>query len=665
MTGDDSLFDYAKSGEMRSLIERLNAAADAYYNGKDETMSDFEWDALFDRLKKLEEETGKVLPESPTAKVSEDNVDGEKVPHEFPALSLAKTKSIRELSKWAEGRPVWISWKLDGLTLIATYDNGSLVQLATRGNGSLGTNITRLAGSIRGIPAKIGYRGHLVVRGEAVISYENFGVFSRSSSIEYANPRNLAAGSLSLKDAGELASRNIEWIPFTLVFCSEEIFSWGKRIDFLASLGFCTVKRELVEIPDAANLSRAIGNWSKLVTSGENPYPVDGLVVVYDDVKYSMSGSVTGHHATRAGIAFKWQDEAFDTELEKIEWSCAVSSITPVAVFKSVEIEGTTVKRASLCNISECERLGIGGRGSILSVIKANKIIPKVVAVKEKKESFEIPAKCPVCGGGTVVSVSDSGTKSLKCANGGCPAKSLAKYSRFVSKDGMDIDGLAYETIEKLVGLGWVRSFADIYRLKNHAAEMEKLEGMGRKSAQNLLMAIEKSRKTTPARLLYSLSIPLCGFDVVKRLLAGNTLESLVKMAREAEDPEIFSSIDGIGSVKSASFANWFKNEENHSSFSGLLDEIEILSGEKPKGNSLSGLVFAITGDVEIFKNRSDLKDYIETNGGKVSGSVSGKTSFLINNDKSSLSGKNKKAIELGIPVISEGEFAQRFGSNL
>ncbi len=364
--------------EMREAVARLNAAADAYYNGRGELMSDFEWDALFDRVKALEGETGVVLPDSPTNNVSADTISGQKERHEFAALSLAKTKKVSEVAKWAEGRSIWLSWKLDGLTLVVTYDKGRLVKVVTRGDGHTGTNITHLTAGIRGIPLSVREKGHLVVRGEAVISYADFEAFRAASEEDYANPRNLASGSLTLKDVDELKGRNLQWIPFTLVSTTKKIPSWGARMDYLAEIGLAPVARERIDNPTEREIRAAIDRWTEQVTTQANPFPVDGLVVTYDDTDYAQPGSVTGHHATRAGSALTRQDDAKAAEPDHIEWSCAVGSISPVAVFSPVRLEGTTVRRAHLCNISECERLGVGGKGTRVSVIKSNKIIPKV-----------------------------------------------------------------------------------------------------------------------------------------------------------------------------------------------------------------------------------------------------------------------------------------------
>ena len=652
--------------EIQSLVEQLNAASDAYYNGREEIMTNYEWDAAFDRLKKLEEETGIILPDSPTQNVSADNLTGQKEEHEFPALSLAKTKKVAELAKWAENKPIWLSWKLDGLTLVVTYDNGKLTKVVTRGNGHIGTNITHLSKAIDGILQAIPYKGHLVIRGEAVISYPDFEQFNMESEEEYANPRNLASGSLTLKNINEVKERHIRWIPFTLVYEEEEIILWGNRMAWLEQQGFKPVDRELIEQPTEANIQVVIDRWTERVTgksSSPFPYPVDGLVITYDDTAYAATGSVTGHHATRAGYAFKWQDESAETELDYIEWSCAASTISPVAVFKPVELEGTTVKRASLCNISECERLGIGDKGTKIAVIKANKIIPKVINVVERLGVFHIPEVCPVCQSATEVTESESsGTKTLHCTNTHCPAKQLKKFGRFVSKEGINIDGLSEQTIQKFINLGWVREYADLFHLNNHASALRTMEGFGDKSVSKLLTAIEKARNVEAHRLLFALNIPLIGRDVCNRLLSAYQIADLFHTAIEATTEDVFATIAGIGPEKSASLVRWMKDKDNYSMLQQLLVELNISqSSSAPTGNSCEGLTFVITGDVHHYKNRNELKAYIENQGGKVTGSVSKSTSFLINNDVESSSGKNKKAKELSIPIISEEEFIARF----
>ena len=648
--------------QMKSLVERLNQASDSYYNGKGELMTDYEWDALFDQLKRLEEETGEILPDSPTNRVSEDSIVGKKEEHEFAALSLAKTKQVSDLVKWAEDRPIWISWKLDGLTLVVTYDGGKLTKIVTRGNGHIGTNITHLAPAISGIPGTISEKGHLVVRGEAVISYTDFEQFIIESEGDYANPRNLASGSLTLKDIEEVKQRHIQWIPFTLVYTERELTSWGERMQMLKDLGMNPVERERIDHPTTENIQQEIDKFTEKVTSKKNPFPVDGLVICYDDTAYAATGSVTGHHATRAGFAFKWQDEHADTVLDHIEWSCAASTITPVAVFKPVELEGTTVQRASLCNVSECERLGIGDKGTRLQVIKANKIIPKVINITEIVGSFVIPNECPVCHAPAVVRESESGTKTLHCTNAACPAKQLKKFARFVSKEGINIDGISEQTVWKFINHGFIREYADFYKLKNYAFEISCFEGFGKKSVSNLLESVEKSRHTDGRHLLYALNIPLCGGDVAKKLLSRYKVKELIETARLSMFDDEFASIDGIGPEKSAKFIAWFKDDVHFQHVQHLLSELIIEEHEPVEtGNKCQGLTFVVTGDLHHYKNRNELKAYIESQGGKVTGSVSKSTNFLINNDAASQSSKNKKAHELNIPIITEDEFIEKF----
>ena len=667
-----------KTTRMQQLVNELNQASEAYYNGRAEQMTDYEWDAKFDELRRLEQETGTTLPDSPTQKVSEDSISGQKEEHEFAALSLAKTKQSADLVKWAEERPIWISWKLDGLTLVVTYDDGKLTKVVTRGNGHIGTNITHLAKAISGIPQTIQHAGHTVIRGEAVISYDDFDRFLIESGEDYANPRNLASGSLTLKDVDEVKARHIQWIPFTLVYTEEDIVSWGDRMAWLDQQGFKTVERQLVEDPSLTTVEACLAGFTQKVVSKQNPFPVDGLVVCYDDTAYAQTGSVTGHHATRAGLAFKWQDESAATVLKDIEWSCAASTISPVAIFEPVELEGTTVKRASLCNISECERLGIGGPGTQLSVIKANKIIPKVIAVTQSAGSFIVPDQCPICHAPTEIVVSEaSATKTLHCTNPDCPAKQLRKFARFVSKEGMNIDGISEQTLSKFINLGWVSEYADIYELRSHILDLSRMEGFGEKSASNIMRSIDKSREVQAHRLLYALNIPLCGLDVCKRLLSAYTLDDLVTMAvsgstadspqldlfaPQTEPQDVFAHIDGIGPEKSAQFVRWFRDERNLARYRRLIEKLTITTPDvSPSGDRCQGLTFVITGDVHHYKNRNELKAYIESQGGKVASAVSGSTSYLINNDVTSTSGKNKKAKELGIPIISEEEFITKY----
>ena len=652
---------------MQEMIRRLNEASEAYYGGRDEIMSNFEWDALFDELTRLEAETGVVLPDSPTQKVNaaaEDNIAGEKEAHEFPALSLAKTKKVEDLQEWAGDRPVWLSWKLDGLTLVLTYDGGRLTKILTRGNGSVGTNITFMKDAIRGFPPEVEDRGHLVVRGEATISYPEFEKLNATISDpaeRYANPRNLASGTLGLdaKRLEEVRQRNVTFNAFTLVHTDEEILSWGGRMDYLDRLGFTTVDRELT---DAEHLPETVAEWTRRVESGEMQIPVDGLVIAYDDTEYAATGSVTGHHATRAGLAFKWQDEVAQTTLREVEWSCGATVITPIAIFDPVQLEGTTVSRASLVNISEMERLGIGENGKTeIEVIKSNKIIPKVIGVTKAIGRYTLPEHCPACEGAVSVATSPSGAQTLKCDNPDCPAKNLKKFERFVSKYGMDIDGLSIERMRDFVGLGFIHSFADVFRLSRYADEIRELEGYGQKSCDNLLAAIEKSRTGTDAvHFLTALSIPQIGGDAAKRLVDAYGWPGFVKALEEDAD---LASVNGLGPERSACIRSWYAEEKNRSVFYELLELLEIAASEpvtEVKG-SCAGLTFVITGDVHHFKNRDEFKAYVEANGGKVAGSVSKKTNFLVNNDVTSTSSKNIKARELGIPILSEDDFVEKF----
>ena len=649
---------------MKQLVEQLNEASNAYYNGQAEILTDYEWDAKFDELKKLEEATGTILEDSPTIHVSADNTQGEKEAHEFSALSLAKTKKVEDLVKWASGKPIWLSWKLDGLTLVVTYDGGKLTKVVTRGDGHIGTNITHVASSLIGIPKTISEKGHLVIRGEAIISYDDFNQFVLESGEDYANPRNLASGSLTLKDLDEIKKRKIHWIPFTLVHTDQIFSSWGDQMLFLEDNGFVIVDHEMIEDPSYENINATIQKWTKKVTDNENPYPVDGLVIAYDDIVYAAGGSITGHHATRAGYAFKWADESVDSKLDHIEWSCAASTITPVAVFEPVELEGTTVKRASLCNISECERLGIGDKGTVLSVIKANKIIPKIIHVSKIEGQLHIPETCPVCGSPTKIQISEnSGTKTLKCTNPDCAAKKLKKFTRFVSKGGADIDGISEATLSRFINEGWIHNNGDIYRLINHRDEIAQLDGFGDKSADNIVSSINKAKTIDDIKLIFALNIPLVGVDVARKLLNAKDIYSLVQEASTTDDESCFSVIDGIGTEKSSAFVRWFHDEQNVIDYKDLIQYLNIQkTATEAVDDKCKGLTFVVTGDVHHYQNRNELKAYIEAHGGKVTGSVSKSTNYLINNDVTSTSSKNTKAKSLNIPIISEDEFIERFG---
>lgn len=643
------------------LIKKLNEASEAYYGGQEEIMSNYEWDTMFDELSALEAETGYINPDSPTQKTGVEEKNGNRELHEFPALSLAKTKQISELQKWAENRPIWLSWKLDGLTIVISYINGRITKILTRGNGTVGTNITFLKDAVIGFPKEINYKGHLVVRGEATISYSDFELINdtiEDDDEKYANPRNLASGTLALDDPEKVKKRHIHFNAFTLVYIDEHIKSWGERMDFLEKEGFTVVERETCT---AETLPNVVARWTEKVESGKMDIPVDGLVICYDDTDYASTGSITGHHATRAGFAFKWQDVSAKTSLKYVEWSCAASTISPVAVFEPVQLEGTTVSRASLCNISEMERLGIGDQCE-LEIIKANKIIPKCIAVSNSSKTFSLPDKCPVCGEPTEVRISShSGTKTLHCTNPECSAKHVKKYTRFVSKSGMDIDGLSIQTMLCFMNEGFIHNFADIFHLSEHVEVIKNLEGFGEKSCGNIIKAIEKSRQVNPVNFIYSLCIPMIGLDAGKKIVASCGFDGFLERLKDGTG---FEDIDGIGPEKSKSVMDWYADKKNADVLEALLKEVSIeqVNLKAEEGGKCEGLTFVITGDVHLFKNRDEFKTYVERTGGKVTGSVTSKTNFLVNNDVNSTSSKNKKAKDLGIPIISEDEFVARFG---
>ena len=534
------------------------------------------------------------------------------------------------------------------------------MKLLTRGNGTVGSNITYLKDSINGLPGKIKYQGHMVVRGEAAISYPDFELINATMDDDekYANPRNLASGTLSLDDPQKVKERHVYFNAFTLVYIEDNIVSWGRRMDLLEKEGFRMVERERLT---AQTLPEAVERWTGKVESGQMEIPVDGLVICFDDTDYAASGSVTGHHASRAGLAFKWKDVSAKSELLYVEWSCAASTISPVAVFEPVQLEGTTVSRASLCNLSEMERLGIGKK-CMLEVIKANKIIPKCIAVTQAQGEIEIPDKCPVCSARTQIRISPrSQTKTLHCTNPDCSAKHVKKFTRFVSKPGMDIDGLSIQTMLKFMNEGFISEFADIYHLSEHAEVICQMEGFGEKSCENMMRAIEKSRKVHPVNFIYALCIPMFGVDAGKKIISCLGFEGFLE---RLEKKEGFEDIDGIGPEKSNSVVEWYENSRNAASVQRLLKEVEIEKVEPlpEEGGRCKGLTFVITGDVHHYKNRDEFKAYVEAQGGKVTGSVTGKTSYLVNNDLESASSKNRKARELSVPVISEDEFLERFG---
>lgn len=665
MENQPSIFEM----QIEDLVNRLNEASEAYYNDKDEVMSNYEWDQLFDELTQLEKETGIILPNSPTQRAGyeESFGSGEREKHEYAALSLAKSKDVTVLQKWAGERDIWLSWKLDGITLVATYDDGKLTKLMTRGNGEFGTNITYLASKIKNVPLSINYKGHFVVRGEATISYDDFNNLNASMEDDdekYANPRNLVAGTLALDvtRADEVAERQVSFNAFTLVHVDDTIVSWGERMELLRKLGFLTVDAEMCS---SSTLPSVIDKWTEKVKSGLMNIPVDGLVISYDDTEYASTGSVTGHHATNAGMAFKWMDTSADTVLEYVEWSCAAANITPVAVFKPVQLEGTEVKRASLCNITEMKRLGIGApEKTTLKVIKSNMIIPKVIAADSNGTTFDIPDMCPVCGAPTEIHVgSSTGSETLHCTNMDCSAKNIRKFARFVSRNCMDIDGLSIETITKFINCGFISDFASIYHIDKYQEQIESMEGFGSKSFTNMIEAINNSRKAHPANFINGLSIPKIGIDAGKKLIAQYGTDGFIERLRSGLG---FEEIVGFGAEKSNSIISWYQNDKNRLMFENLIAELDLQKLEPTVGNESGtcvGLTFVITGDVHHFANRNEFKSYVESHGGKVAGSVSSKTSYLVNNDAESTSSKNKKAQSLGIEIITEDKFIEMFGS--
>ncbi len=660
-----------KTDRIKELVDILNKASDAYYNDRDEIMSNYEWDAMYDELVRLEEETGIVLPDSPTVKTgAEENTgNGTREAHEYPALSLAKSKDVNVIRKWAGDRALWLSWKMDGLTLVLTYDDGKLSKIMTRGNGTVGTNITYFADYIKGYPLTIKDKGHMVIRGEAVISYTDFNTINSmidNPDEQYANPRNLVSGTLGLdvSRAKEVQERGVTFHAFTLVHTDEEIISWGKRMEYLEELGFTVVDREAT---DQEHLQDTIDKWTATVRSGKMDIPVDGLVVTFDDTEYASTGSVTGHHATNAGMAFKWQDTEAETTLDHIEWSCAAFAISPVAVFDPVSLEGTTVTRASLCNISEMKRLGIGAdRATALTVIKSNMIIPKCIKANPHGTEFIIPEKCPVCGAPTEIVTSEkTGTETLHCTNPDCTAKHIQKYTRFVSKTGMDIDGLSIRTLMRFINEGYISDFADIFGISSYKEKIIELDGFGEKSFANLIASVDKARKRHPANFIYALCIPMIGLDAAKRLIAFYGTEGFFeKIGDDSLVPESFAEVDGIGIERSNAIYKWISEPKNEALLNKLMSIVELEKVEKAgeKTGSCAGLTFVITGDVHIFKNRDEFKAFVESQGGHVAGSVSGKTSFLVNNDINSTSSKNTKAKSLGVEIITEDTFVERYG---
>lgn len=682
-----------KKKEMETLIKALNEASSAYYNGGTSSMSDREWDAMFDQLKKMEEETGVVYPNSPTqgvgAPVKVDKLL--EVRHEFPARSLDKTKDIsvfpKIFGKRAAGMAV-VMWKLDGSTIVLTYDDGQLALAATRGNGETGTDITHNAPYIAGIPQKIPYKGHLVVRGEAVMSYKEFERLnnSRPEGVEeYANPRNLANSTVGMKDSEEMRKRKIQFFAFTLVHMDDQIpddqDTFMGRLNYLDSLGFDTVYRLYGD--SQSDLIDVMNGFSDAVEQFE--YPVDGLVVASDDVRYAEILPGTGRNPDPlVGYALKWQDEIVDTVLRKIEWSLGRTGvITPVAFFDPVELEGTTVSRASVHNVSIMKKYRLRV-GDTIGVYKANKIIPQV-AVNYTADENHTPAlkykeshsvHCPCCGMETESHISDDGTTEIEvCVNPKCPAKDVKKFAHFVERDCMNIKGLSEATLQKFLDSGFLHEFADLYHLDRYKDQIVSMEGFGQKSYDNLIDSVEKSRRTSFVPFIHSLGIPNIGKGQAK-LFDKEYNGDVEKFFVDVFQRHDFTHIEGIGEVLNDNLWKWGNEYLRYIPFGDYYDRVypflnlevcHLLKEVKiqvPKESSvdaapLAGKTFVITGKLKHFANRDALVAKIEGLGGKTSGSVSKNTSYLINNDVESTSGKNKKAKELGVPVISEDEFLE------
>ena len=637
---------------MKELVSMLNKASEAYYAQDREIMSNYEYDRLYDELTELEKDTGVTLADSPTVNVGYESVEElPKERHEAPMLSLAKTKSREELRDWLSGKEALLSWKLDGLTVVLTYRDGKLVKAVTRGNGEVGEVVTNNARVFRNVPLTIPHQGELVVRGEAVISYSEFEkINSRIDDAEakYKNPRNLCSGSVRQLNNKITAARNVHLYVFSLVRAEGVDFhnSRAEQFAFLTAQGFDVVESRLVN-PDT--IMEEITYFD---------IPSDGLVLIYEDIAYGQSLGRTAKFP-RDAIAFKWADELRETVLQEIEWSASRTGlINPVAIFEPVDLEGTTVSRASVHNISIVRGLKLG-IGDHITVYKANMIIPQIAENLTQSDTLEIPEKCPVCGQPTQIrQVND--VQSLYCSNPECDAKKIKAFTLFVSRDAMNVDGLSESTLEKFLARGFLHEFADIFRLDRYEQEITQMEGFGEKSYRNLIQSIETARNTTLPRVIYGLGIENVGVANAK-LLCRHFRFSID--ALRAADVEELSAIDGIGEVIAAGIFEFFHNEERMEQLEHLLQEVKIAEETVAEEGSLtlSGMSFVITGSLEHYENRNALKDEIEAKGGKVTGSVTGKTTCLINNDTASQSSKNKKAKELGIRIISEEDFMNEY----
>lgn len=647
-----------KINRMKELVLKLNEAARAYYAEDREIMSNFEYDRLYDELERLEKETGVTLSDSPTVNVGYESVEElPKERHEKPMLSLEKTKSREELQDWLQGKPALLSWKLDGLTVVLTYYAGKLAKAVTRGNGEVGEVITGNARTFKNLPVSVSYQGELVLRGEAVITYSDFKKINEEipeAEAKYKNPRNLCSGSVRQLNNEVTARRNVRFFAFSLVKADGVDFSNSResQFAFLKEQGFEVVEHVRVT-PET--ILEVISDFEEKIADYD--IPSDGLVLSYDDIAFGQSLGRTAKFP-RDSIAFKWADELRETVLTEIEWSPSRTGlINPVAIFEPVELEGTTVGRASVHNISILRglKLGIGDR---ITVYKANMIIPQIAENLTRSDNVEIPKICPACRQETEVKrVND--TESLYCVNPDCPAKKIKAFTLFVSRDAMNIDGLSEATLEKFIGRGFIHEFADLFHLSEHKEQIVAMEGFGEKSYLNLINSIEKARNTTLPKVIYSLGIAGIGLVNAKMLCRhfGYQVDALMRA-----DMEELSAIEGVGEVIAAAFVGYMAKQDNREKLRRLCEELTIEVPVIEEGSqTLSGLSFVVTGSLNNYASRSDLKEEIERLGGRVTGSVTGKTECLINNDLTSSSSKNKKAKELSVPILSEEDFIQKY----
>ena len=639
---------------MQELVELLNRAAKAYYQDADEIMSNYEYDALYDELQALEAQTGVTLSSSPTVNVGYEVLSElPKERHPSPMLSLDKTKDVAGLQAFAGDQKVVMSWKMDGLTIVLTYRDGGLVKAVTRGNGEVGEVITGNARTFKNLPLQIPYKGELVLRGEAVIGYKDFEKINEEIAevdAKYKNPRNLCSGSVRQLNSEITAKRNVKFYGFSLVQAEGVDFhnSRAAQLDWLASQGFEVVEHIVVSREEIPN---EVIKFSEKIVS--NDFPSDGLVLIYDDVAYGQSLGRTSKFP-RDSFAFKWADETSKTVLREIEWSPSRTGlINPVAIFDPVELEGTTVSRASVHNISIMEELELG-IGDQIEVYKANMIIPQIAENLTRSGVKDIPKVCPVCGGATEIR-SISNAKALYCTNPECQAKQLKSYALFVSRDALNIDGLSEATLEKFIARGFIHDFADLFHLEQHQEEICEMDGFGEKSYNNLITSVEKARETTLPRLIYGLGIANIGLANAKLICKEIGHDPGRVMDLTAED---LAAIDGIGDVIAGNYVAYFADAEHRELFEKLLKEVKLPEEQEDVGEqTFAGMNFVITGSVEHFANRNEVKALIESKGGKVPGSVTSKTNYLINNNVESTSSKNKKAKDLGIPIITEEDF--------